>query len=187
MSNQDKVQKESSDIHPSSVFEIRPATIEDVPLIHQLILELAEFEKLLETCTTTPDLLALHLFGVGADPTHPQPTRSAHVLIATHTATKAAVGMALYFYNFSTFTSKPGLYLEDLYIREPYRGQSLGSLFFDRLTAQAKSAGCARMEWTVLDWNQRARTFYQSLGAREMEGWTICRLDHNALEKFPRK
>ncbi|KAJ8323063.1 Peroxygenase 1 [Batrachochytrium dendrobatidis] len=167
-------------------FELRSATIEDVPLIRTLIRELAEFEKLLDTCSTTEELLAQHLFGVGSNPDQVTPQRAAHVLIASEIATHTPVGMALYFFNFSTFTAKPGLYLEDLYIREAYRGAGIGSMFFDRLASIAKDAGCGRMEWSVLDWNERARSFYKSLDAKEMEGWLICRLDEQALQAFPR-
>nr|KAJ3419541.1 hypothetical protein HK105_006826 [Polyrhizophydium stewartii] len=167
-------------------FEFRDARIEDVDTIHQLIRELAEFEKLSHVCETNPDLLRRHLFGVGRIEGEVLPARGAQVLLAIERATGTAAGMALFFFNFSTFTSRPGLYLEDLYVREPFRGSGLGKAFFDRLGALANRAGCGRMEWSVLDWNERARGFYKSLGATEMEDWILCRLNREQLATFPR-
>eukprot|EP00842_Homolaphlyctis_polyrhiza_P004390 jgi/Hompol1/4952/HPOL_004078-RA len=168
----------------ASEFTIRKATVEDVPQILEFIRELADYEKLLHTVETTPELLARNLFGVGATENQVTPARAAQVAIAVETATSTPVGMALYFFNFSTFTGRPGLYLEDLFVREAYRGKGLGKMFFKWLAGIAYEGGCGRMEWAVLDWNEPARKFYAKIGAREMSDWVPCRLDAAALKRL---
>lgn len=152
---------------------IDPATPADVPTILQLIRELAEFERLLHEVSATEEQLHAGLFG-------PQPR--AEVLIARIGAEVA--GFALYFHNFSTFLAKPGIYLEDLYVRQKFRGCGCGARLLRHLAQVALERGCGRLEWSVLDWNQRAIAFYKSLGAVPMNEWTIYRVSGAALERL---
>ncbi|HRV09341.1 MAG TPA: GNAT family N-acetyltransferase [Acidobacteriota bacterium] len=152
-------------------FTIRKATPQDVPLILQFIRDLAEFEKLLDQVTATEELIRSALFG--SPPL-------AEALIGEMEGHPA--GFALFFHNFSTFLGKPGLYVEDVYVDPAYRGRGLGRAFFLHLAALARERGCGRMEWAVLDWNERAITFYRNLGARPLEDWTLFRLDEEALK-----
>ncbi len=144
---------------------IRHATVEDVPLILAFIKGIAEYEKLLHEVEATEAMLAENLFGNKP---------AAHVIIAFEDYTP--VGFALYFYNFSTFRSKKGLYLEDLFVWPEYRGKGYGKALFSQLLERASQSGCGRMEWSVLDWNQPAIDFYHSFGAKPMSGWTTFRI-----------
>ncbi len=144
---------------------IRKATLEDVPVIRQFILELSEYEKLRDTVTMTEELLAKNLFG---------DNKYAEVLLAD--VSGKAVGFALFFHNFSTFTGKPGIYLEDLYIRPEERGGGYGKSLLLHLLNLARERDCGRVEWAVLDWNEPAINFYKSLGAIPMDDWTIFRM-----------
>jgi len=152
---------------------IEPARRADLPLIIDLIRELAEFEKLADHVRVDPVLLEQHLFG--------EP-RYAEVVIAR--ADGKAVGYALYFHNYSTFAGRPGLYLEDLFVRPVYRGRGYGETLLRHLARTAVDRGCARFEWAVLDWNQRAIDFYRKLGAVPMDEWTVYRLSGEALEQL---
>ena len=154
---------------------IERATEKDVPLILRLIKGLSEYEKLAHEVTATEAGLRETLFG--ARP-------AADVIIAYAGDTPA--GFALFFPNYSTFLGKPGLYLEDLFVRPEYRGQGLGLALMKRLAAIAVERGCGRFEWSVLDWNEPAIGFYQSLGARLMDGWSIVRVTREALTKLAR-
>lgn len=149
----------------------RFATSGDVPLIHSLIGELAEYERLAHEMIATPDDLARSLFG---------PKPAAEVLIGDLNG--EAAGFALFFHNFSTFLGKPGIYLEDLYVRPAARGHGLGELLLRRLATLADERGCGRLEWAVLDWNQPAIGFYRKLGAQAMEDWTVFRVAGQALQ-----
>lgn len=149
---------------------IRTATIDDVPLILQLIRDLAEFEKLSHEVVATEDDLRRTLFG-----TKP----SAEVLICE--ADGQPAGFALFFTSYSTFLGKPGLYLEDLFIKPEMRSHGLGRGMLIELARLAIARGCGRLEWSVLDWNTRARKFYESLGATPMGDWTVHRLTGSAL------
>ena len=149
---------------------LRSATRDDCALILSLIRELAEFEKLLHEVATDQATLAEHLFG-----TQPR----AEVLIAEVDGQTA--GFALYFHNFSTFLGKPGLYLEDLYIRPAFRGRGYGRRIMQALARIAVDRGCGRFEWWVLDWNHPAVEFYRSLGAEAMSDWTVQRVSGTAL------
>ena len=153
--------------------EIRPATPTDIPLILSLIRELAEYERDPAAAVATPDLLQKHLFG--HDPI-------AHCVIGE--LDSAAQGFALYFFNFSTWLGRPGLYLEDLFVRPAFRGQGLGKALFLHLARLAHERGCGRMEWAVLDWNTSAIDFYKSLSAAPMSEWTTYRLTTDALAKL---
>ena len=149
---------------------IRPATRADVPLIAELIRDLAVYEKLAHEVRFDEAVLGEKLFG--ARP-------YAEVVIGELDGT--AQGFALFFHNFSTFEGKPGIYLEDLYVREAARGSGLGKALLAHLAALAVERDCARLEWSVLDWNAPAIGFYQALGARAMDDWTLMRLDGAAL------
>jgi len=149
---------------------IERATEGDVPLILELIQGLAVYEKLAHEVTATEAGLRETLFS--ARP-------AADVVIAYAGDTPA--GFALFFPNYSTFLGKPGLYLEDLFVRPEYRGQGLGLALMKRLAQIAVERGCGRFEWSVLDWNEPAIGFYESLGAKLMDGWSIVRVNGEAL------
>jgi GNAT superfamily N-acetyltransferase len=149
---------------------IERAAERDVPLILELIQGLAVYEKLAHEVTATEAGLRETLFG--ARP-------AADVIIAYAGDTPA--GFALFFPNYSTFLGKPGLYLEDLFVRPEYRGQGLGLALMKRLAQIAVERGCGRFEWSVLDWNEPAIGFYESLGAKLMDGWSIVRVNGDAL------
>jgi GNAT superfamily N-acetyltransferase len=152
---------------------IKPATPADVPIILQLIRELAEFERLLDEVQATEEQLREQLFG--ARP-------SAEVVIAR--IGDEVAGFALFFHNFSTFLAKPGIYLEDLYVRQKFRGQGCGETLLRHLASLALERNCGRLEWSVLDWNVRAIDFYKSLGAVPMSQWTLHRVTGDALTKL---
>jgi GNAT superfamily N-acetyltransferase len=150
---------------------IRPATPADAPAIARLIRELAEYEKLSHALDLDEAALARDLFG---------PSPAAEVLVAE--ADGAVVGFALYFANYSTFRTKPGIYLEDLFVLPAHRGQGHGKALFRAVAKLACERGCARFEWSVLDWNAPAIDFYQSMGAKPLDDWTVFRLDGDALK-----
>lgn len=150
--------------------EIRFARRADVPVIAELIRALATYEKLAHEVVGTEADLALHLFG---------PRPYAQVLLAENR--NEVLGFALFFYNFSTFLAKPGLYLEDLFVRPEARGRGTGKALLSRLAEEALAQGCGRLEWSVLDWNAPAIAFYRSLGAAELSGWTVNRVSGAAL------
>ena len=155
------------------LFTIRPATEADVPVIGQLIRELGEYERLAHEAVATDADLRATLFG---------PRPYAEVLIAE--AGTEVAGFALFFHNYSTFVGKPGLYLEDLYVRPEHRRRGLGTAFFRRLARVAVERGCGRMEWSVLDWNEPALRFYSKVGAVPMSDWTVQRLAGDALRQL---
>jgi GNAT superfamily N-acetyltransferase len=152
---------------------VRAATPADLPLIAALIRELAEYEKLAGEVRFDEAALGEHLFGARA---------AAEVVIGE--ADGEAAAFALFFPNFSTFEGKPGLYLEDLFVRPAARGRGLGKALLSHLAALAVERGFARFEWSVLDWNEPAIGFYQSLGARMMGDWRIMRVDGAALARL---
>ncbi|MEQ1538759.1 MAG: GNAT family N-acetyltransferase [Sphingorhabdus sp.] len=152
---------------------IRPATRSDLPLIAQFIRDLAEYEKLAHEVRFDEAVLGDRLFG-----SRPY----AEVLIGEIDGTPQ--GFALFFHNFSTFEGRPGIYLEDLFVRPEARGSGLGKALLKALAALAVERDCARLEWSVLDWNEPAIVFYRSLGAKSMDGWTINRVDGDALQEL---
>lgn len=154
-------------------FSIRPATEDEVPLILTFIKELAEFEKLSHEAVATEQGLRETLFGE---------TRYAEVILGFDH--EEPVGFALYFHNYSTFLGRPGLYLEDLYIRPEARGKGFGRAMLQHLAGIAKQRNCGRMEWWVLDWNEAAIQFYKKLGAVPMKDWTVFRLTGRALDNY---
>ncbi len=155
---------------------IVPATPADVPLLLALIRELAEFEQLLQDVDATADGLHAALFGARPD---------CEAVVAR--VDGEPVGFALYFHNFSTFRARRGLYLEDLYVRPVMRGHGVGKALLLHLASIAVARGCARFEWSVLDWNQRAIDFYRSMGAAPMDEWTVFRVSGEALDALGRQ
>jgi len=154
-------------------FLLRAAEPRDVNAIVGLIGELAEFEKLSHLLQVTPETLHPHLFGQ-------RPVVEAQVAQLDG----EVVGFALFFTNFSTFLSKPGLYLEDLYVRPALRGRGIGEALLSRLAAIAVERGYGRFEWSVLDWNSNAIRFYEKMGATVLPDWRICRITGDALQRF---
>lgn len=153
-----------------STFTIRPATPADVAHIHSMIVELAVFEKLEHMVVATEALLHEGLFG--ARP-------SCEAIIGE--AGGEVVTFALFFHNFSTFLTKKGLYLEDLYVRQAHRGKGYGSHMLKHLARLAVERGCGRFEWSVLDWNTPAIEFYKAMGAEILPDWRICRVTGTPL------
>ncbi len=152
---------------------IRPATIDDCESLVCLIRELAVYEKLGDEAKATTEDLRRDLFG---ERIH------AEAILAEEAG--EAVGFALFFTNYSTFRGRPGLYLEDLFVKPKFRGLGLGTRLLARLARIAVDRGCGRFEWAVLDWNEPSIGFYRSLGARPMDEWTVFRLDESALTQL---
>lgn len=154
---------------------IRTATEDDVPLILRFIRELADYERLAHQVIATEESLRATLFG------NP---RFAEVLIGEDDG--EPFGFALFFHNYSTFLARPGVYLEDLYVRPELRGRGYGRALLARLAAVATERNCGRVEWAVLNWNESAIRFYRSLGALPMDQWTVYRVTGDALAKLAR-
>ena len=152
---------------------IREAKIDDVSLILSLIEEIAEYEKLRHEVIATEKDIRENLFG---------DRKYAEVLIAEYENEPA--GQALFFHNFSTFVGRPGIYLEDLFVRPKFRGKGIGKALLLKLTELAKERNCGRVEWCVLDWNEPAINFYKNLGAVPMDGWSIFRVTEDKFEKI---
>ena len=155
--------------------EVRAAERRDVPLIVELIRALAEYEKLTHELRIDEEALSEHLFGERP---------SAEALVAELDG--EAAGYALFFSTYSTFVTKPGIWLEDLFVRVEHRGRGVGRALLTHLAAFATQRGCGRLEWAVLDWNEPAIRFYRSIGARPVEGWTVQRLAGPALRALGR-
>ena len=148
------------------MLKVRAAQPQDLPVIHELIGELADYERLRPQMVGKIDDLRRHLF---------DEPRMAHALIADWEGTPG--GFALYFFNYSTFLCRPGLYLEDLFVRPVHRGRGLGLALLKELERRARELNCGRFEWAVLDWNKPAIDFYHRFGAKPMDGWTVFRKD----------
>ncbi|KAF9513805.1 hypothetical protein BS47DRAFT_1329323 [Hydnum rufescens UP504] len=165
-----------------NTYHIREAHSEDIDAILELILSLATYEKAREKVKATPELLQKNLFE----------NKYASTLLAfsghAGSPDDKPIGMALYFFNFSTWTGRPGLFLEDLYVVPEYRGQGIGKALFGHLGRIAKERECGRLDWQVLDWNQPSIDFYEKvLGATMMKEWKGMRLEGDgldALQKF---
>ena len=154
-------------------FIIRSSTVDDCPLILNFIKELADYEKLSDEVVATAETLRDSLFGERA---------YAEVLIGEYEG--VPVAYALYFHNYSTFTGRPGIYLEDLYVKPELRGKGFGKSLLAYIAKLAVERNCTRVEWSVLDWNEPSIEFYRSIGAAPLDEWTVQRLDGMALEKF---
>lgn len=152
---------------------IRPAIATDLPLINALIRELADYEQLLHDVRFDEATLGPHLFG---------PRPMAEVLIGE--VDGVACGFALFFHNFSTFEGRPGIYLEDLFVRAAARGRGLGKALLAELSRLVVQRDCVRLEWAVLDWNAPSIAFYEKLGARAMVEWTGMRLSGPELRQL---
>jgi GNAT superfamily N-acetyltransferase len=150
--------------------EIKKATLSDIPTIKNFIMELAIYEKLENEVVVTDELLIENIF------TNP----IAHCVLAFENDTP--IGFALYFYNYSTFIGRKGLYLEDLYVQPNYRGKGYGKKILLHLVQIAKSKHCGRMEWSVLKWNKPAIDFYDRIGAEAMKEWMVYRLDEKSMQ-----
>jgi len=157
----------------SAGLTIRAATPADRDLVFAFIRDLAEYEKLLDDVVATPDDVARALFAP-----HPR------VFCDLAEWDGAAAGFALWFYNFSTFRGRHGIYLEDLFVKPAFRGKGIGKALLAQLAKRAVAEGCARVEWWVLDWNEPSIKFYESLGAIPMEEWTVFRLTGDALKRL---
>jgi len=155
-----------------SIATIRNSTSEDIPTIKQFIIDLAVYENMLDEVVVTEELLHEHLFV--------QHTANCILCFVEN----EPVGFALYFFNYSTFLGKKGLYLEDLFVKLSYRNKGYGKQLLLYLIQLANEQDCGRMEWSVLNWNQPAIDFYNSLGAESMQGWTVYRLDSKALKQL---
>lgn len=153
-------------------FSIRPAGPADVDSIVELVRALAAYEREPDAARMDSEACHAALFG---------PRPAAHALVAEEDG--AALGFALYFFNFSTWTGRRGLYLEDLFVRPEQRGRGIGQALLAQCAAIAVAEGCPRMDWAVLDWNRPSREFYESLGARPMTEWIPYRLTGEALAK----
>ena len=150
--------------------QIQPATEADVLLILQLIKALAEYERLGDQVSATEEMIRESFFG---------PAPHAQAVIARIDGD--AVGFAIWFSTYSTFLSKPGIYLEDLFVLPHWRGQGVGRALLRHLARIAVERGCGRIEWSVLDWNETAIRFYRNIGARAMDEWTVYRLTGDAI------
>lgn len=153
---------------------VRPATRRDMETIIALIHGLADYEREPDAVVLDPDELAEHLFG---------PRPYAEVLIAED-ADDGPVGFALFFHNFSTWLGKPGIWLEDLFVKPEQRGRGHGKALLVELVRIAVERGCGRVEWSVLDWNEPSITFYKALGAVPMDEWTTYRLEDSAITQL---
>lgn len=155
--------------------ELRWATEEDAGMVFELICGLAEYEKLSQEVTGTVENLVENLF---------RNPRCGEVVLAFWEG--ESVGFALFFHNFSTFLCRPGLYLEDLFVKPEMRGKGIGRALISAVGKVAEERGCGRVEWSVLDWNDSAIEFYRGLGARPMDGWTTMRVDGSAIGELAR-
>jgi GNAT superfamily N-acetyltransferase len=151
-------------------FTIRPATVTDVPVILELIRALATYERAPNEVTASEETLREVLFGEKP---------AAEVLLLFEG--EIAAGFAVFFHNFSTWLGRPGLYLEDLFVRPEHRGEGYGRALLIRLAKIARERDCGRMEWAVLDWNEPAIQFYRKLGAKPMDEWTVFRLTRDGI------
>jgi GNAT superfamily N-acetyltransferase len=147
---------------------IRPATPVDVPAIIDLIRGLSRYEKLEEHCSPDPARLREHLFG---------PKPYAEALLAEADGESHPVGVAIFFHTYSTFSCRPGFFLEDIFVKPEFRGHGFGKALMEKLFDIARERDCENVEWLVLDWNQPAMEFYNRLGAGPVKGWTIYNID----------
>ncbi|SNX54932.1 GNAT family N-acetyltransferase [Thermoanaerobacterium sp. RBIITD] len=156
-------------------FKIRYAQENDVSIILEFIKELASYEKLNDQVVATEDILKRSLFD----------RKVAEVLIGEYDC--KPVCYAIFFYNFSTFTGKPGIYLEDIYVKPEYRNKGIGKIILTYIAKLATDRDCSRFEWACLDWNEPSINFYKSLGAVPMDEWTVYRLEGDSIKKLAEK
>jgi GNAT superfamily N-acetyltransferase len=158
-------------------FVIRSVREKDVSELIMLVKELAKYERLVNQFEATPQLYIKHGFGG-------EPIFKALIVENLDSGGPKSLGMAIYFFTFSTFLGKPTLYLEDLFVLPEYRGRGIGKAMLLELTKIAAEADCGRMEWSVLNWNKPSIAFYLSLGAKPMDEWTVYRLDRPGIKKL---
>lgn len=158
-----------------SKFSLRRAQPEDAELVLYFIKQIAEYEKMLDQVQADVDTIYDSLFV----------RKAAHSLIAEEDG--KPIGFALYFYNFSTFIGRPGLYLEDIFILPEFRGKGYGTAIFHELARIAKEENCGRMEWTCLNWNEPSRQFYKNMGAVTMDDWTVHRFTEETIHRIAEK
>jgi Predicted acetyltransferase len=158
------------------MFTIRSATAEDAALILQFIIELAEYEKARDAVLADEEQIRRSMFG---------PDAKVRALICEEAG--QPIGFAVYFYNYSTWLGRNGIYLEDVFVRPEHRRKGAGRALLKHIAGIAVAEGCGRFEWSVLDWNQPAINFYESIGAKPQSEWTIYRLTGEALERFARQ
>lgn len=158
------------------MFTIRSATAEDAALILQFIIELAEYEKARDAVLADEEQIRRSMFG---------PDAKVRALICEEAG--QPIGFAVYFYNYSTWLGRNGIYLEDVFVRPEHRRKGAGRALLKHIAGIALAEGCGRFEWSVLDWNQPAIDFYESIGAKPQSEWTIYRLTGEALERFARQ
>ena len=163
----------STGVNTAGNFRIRPAGVDDVPVILELIRDLATYERAPNDVTATEEQLVEVLFGERP---------AAEVLLAFEG--QSPVGFAVFFYNFSTWLGRPGLYLEDLFVKPEERGKGYGRALLVELAKIARGRDCGRMEWAVLNWNEPAIKFYRTLGAKPMDEWTVFRLTGGEIAKL---
>ena len=156
-------------------FNLRKTTREDTELILSFIKELAEYEKMTDDVIATKELIEEHVFD----------KERVEVLIAEEN--NIPIGFCLFFYNFSTFVGRSGIYLEDVYIQPPYRGKGYGKIIFKELAKIAVERNCGRMEWVCLDWNKPSIEFYKKMGAVSMDDWSTYRLTGDGLRQVAQK
>jgi len=152
-------------------FTIKKATIDDTNTILELIFDIAFYENLTEEVINTKEKIKTYLFG---------DKNFAECFLAFEN--EIPVGFSLFFHNYSTFVGKPGIYLEDLFVKEQFRGKGYGKKLLINLIKVAKDRNCGRVEWSVLNWNKPAIDFYESMGAEAMKGWTVYRLNEQKIE-----
>jgi len=152
-------------------FTIKKATIDDTNTILELIFDIAYYENLSEEVINTKEKIKTYLFG---------DKKFAECFLAFEN--EIPVGFSLFFHNYSTFVGKPGIYLEDLFVKEQFRGKGYGKKLLINLIKVAKDRNCGRVEWSVLNWNKPAIDFYESMGAEAMKGWTVYRLNEQKIE-----
>jgi GNAT superfamily N-acetyltransferase len=163
-------------VNATTKFRIEPATEIDVPVILSLIQGLAEYERLSREVVATEESLRESLFSS---------RRVAEVILGY--VEKEAVGFAVFFHNYSTFLGRPGIYLEDLFVKPEWRRHGFGTQMLRHIAREAVERGCGRLEWSVLDWNRPAIDFYKNLGARAMDEWTVYRVTGDALKQLASK
>ncbi|MBD2606374.1 GNAT family N-acetyltransferase [Scytonema hofmannii FACHB-248] len=151
---------------------LRFAEPADCAVLFELIQALAEYEKLSHAVTGNAESLKEHLFG----------TKYIEAILAEYAG--QAAGFALFFHNYSTFLTKPGIYLEDLFVLPKYRRKGIGKALLTKLAQIAVERNCGRLEWSVLDWNEPAIAFYRSMGASILDDWRICRVTEEGLKKL---
>ena len=161
------------DAATQAAFTLRQATPEDCEDIARLVRDLAAYERLAAEAQATAADFHAQLFG---------PNPAAHAMVAQSAG--RVVGIAIWFYNFSTFVCRRGLYVEDVYVEPEHRGAGIGRAFFRALAQRAQQDGCQRMEWSVLDWNEPAIAFYRAIGATGLQDWTIQRLTTGAIARL---